>query len=103
MMVRMKAGGIKSKRGQTAGLAPPGTVRCQTSKVVAPSGGASSHHKVQDQRNHREDEQQVNQPSGHVEDRKPGNPCDQQYHEQNCPDAHFLLLDSRSKISRQTP
>jgi hypothetical protein len=47
---------------------------------------------MQDERNHRENEQQVNQSSGHVENRESGDPCDQQNYEQNCPDAHILLL-----------
>jgi hypothetical protein len=63
---------ISEKPGQGAGL-----------------DSAPAHQKVQDQRDEREYEQQVDQPTSHVEDRKSANPCDQQNDEQYCPDAHL--------------
>lgn len=82
-------------------LAPMDLFTC--AEGVAKSDRASAHYKVQDQGDHREDEQQVNQSSGHVENRKSGDPCDQQNYEQNCPDAHVLLLSKLTfKVSRLT-
>jgi hypothetical protein len=59
------------------------------------SGSASSHHKVQDERDHREYQKQVYQPSCNVKYREAADPRDQQNDEQDCPDAHvFFLLKS---------
>jgi hypothetical protein len=46
---------------------------------------------VQDQRNHRENEQQVNQSASHVEYREASNPRYQQHNEQYRPNAHLSL------------
>jgi hypothetical protein len=47
---------------------------------------------MQDQRNHREQEKQVNQAASDVEHRESTDPRYQQYDEQNCPDAHLVSL-----------
>lgn len=53
---------------------------------------ASPHHKMQDQGDYREHEQQMNQAARNVKHAEAGNPRDQQNHKQDCPDTHFILL-----------
>lgn len=63
------------------------------------SDGAAPHHKMQDQRDHSEHQQQVNQPTRNVKYAKAGNPRNQQNHEQYCPNAHFtLLVESQNRF-----
>jgi len=51
-------------------------------------GGASPHNKVKDERNDRENQQQVDETACHVKHGESAYPCDQQYDEQYRPDAH---------------
>ena len=51
-----------------------------------------AHHKMQDQRNYRQYEQQVDQSSRHVKYRKAANPSNQQNYKQDRPDTHVFLL-----------
>jgi len=44
---------------------------------------------MQYERDHREEQQQVDQPSGDVKYSESAEPSDQQHHENNCPDAHL--------------
>jgi hypothetical protein len=60
--------------------------------VALRSDGSSAHDEVQNQGNYREDQKQVDQTACHVKHRETTNPCDQQNHEQDCPDTHFSLL-----------
>jgi hypothetical protein len=69
------------------------------------SGSSSPHHEMQDQRDHREYEQQVNQAAGHVKHSETANPRYQQHNEQDCPDAHRSspLLQVRTRILKIFP
>jgi hypothetical protein len=60
---------------------------------------ASSQNKMQDQRDHGKDEQQVNQSSSDVKHCETADPCNQQDDEQDCPDTH-LPSSPASKMSR---
>jgi len=67
-------------------------------RVRWPSNRPSAKNKVQDQRNHGENQQQMYQSSCHVENRKSAQPCDQQDDEQYSPNAHLVLLSLRQKM-----
>jgi hypothetical protein len=49
---------------------------------------------MQNQRDHRKNEQQVDEPARDMKYGKAHNPRDQQNHEQNCPDTHFFHLSN---------
>src|SRR5947209_7617653 len=53
--------------------------------------GAAAHYKVQNQRNHGKNQQQVNQSTCDMENRKTTNPSNQQDHKQDRPDTHFFF------------
>src|ERR1700722_9822371 len=55
-------------------------------------GGATSHHKMENQGDYRKYQQKMYQSSGNMKHRKTTEPCDQQNNEQYRPDAHFILL-----------
>jgi len=55
---------------------------------------------MQDERDDREDEQEVNQPARNMEYRESADPCDQQDDEKDCPDTHRLL---RPALEQKTP
>ena len=56
----------------------------------ANSGGTPTHHKMQNQGDDREYQQQVNESTCYVEHGESAKPCDQQYYKQDRPDAHYL-------------
>jgi len=54
------------------------------------SNRSSSQDKVEYQRDHGENQQQVNQSAGHVKHSESAEPCNQQNDKQNCPDTHIV-------------
>jgi hypothetical protein len=71
-------------------------------RFEASSDCPSSDYEVQDQRNYRENEQQVNQGASHMEYREASNPRHQQHNEQYRPNAHFsLAFDARPPCTLQ--
>jgi hypothetical protein len=55
---------------------------------------SSSHDKVQDQRDHRKEEQEVYQTTCYVKHSETTNPSNQQNNEKNRPDAHMFFCSS---------
>ena len=64
-------------------------------------GSPFAHHKVQDQRDHREYEQQVDEPSCHMEHSEPANPGYHYHNKYDRPDANCSRLHFSS--DDQTP
>jgi hypothetical protein len=50
---------------------------CRYGAVAQELNRFSSQHKMQDKRDHREHQQEVNKGSSHMKDREAANPCDQ--------------------------
>ena len=57
---------------------------------------SSTHYKMQDQRYYRKHKEQVNHAACHMEHGETADPSDQQNHKQYRPDAHEILLVSKS-------
>jgi hypothetical protein len=67
------------------------TTQVKSEASIPSSSGAGSHHKMQNQGNDREQQQEVNQPAGYMEDGKATYPCDQQNYKKYRPNAHSVL------------
>lgn len=72
-----------------------------TDKIVLSRPRAED--KMQDQRDHREDQQQVDQSACNVEHRETADPSDKQDHEQDGPYAHVFLLWRRTQGIESCP
>jgi hypothetical protein len=55
---------------------------------------------VENQSDHREDQQNVNQATGHVKDTQPEQPCHEQDHKQDRENTHNLTSEYRDYVSR---
>src|SRR6185369_2588482 len=59
---------------------------------------ASATYEVENQRDHREDQQNVNQPTGDVKHTQPEQPCHEQDHKQDRKDTHNLTSDCEDYV-----